>query len=102
MREDLATWQETIKRSSHQLLLTAQEILDRNLEPNVIRSGIDVEIEVAGPGILNQHRTIECPIRMIMAISIPERPRPHNDADWSPCRRIRSSSKVSAGSCWRS
>lgn len=67
---DLATWQKTIKGTSRQVLLSAQQILDLNLELDVLRSGIDLEIDVVGPGILDRYRKIDCPIRMIMATSM--------------------------------
>lgn len=67
---DLATWQQTIRGTSRQVLLTAREILDLNLELDVLRSGIDLDIDVVGPGILERYRKIDCPIRMIMANSM--------------------------------
>ncbi|MFI6775729.1 alpha/beta fold hydrolase [Nocardia sp. NPDC050412] len=59
MWEDFATRQEATKGSSRQVSLTAQDILDLNLELDVIRSGI-----------LDQYRKIECPISMVMSTSM--------------------------------
>ncbi|WP_433664049.1 alpha/beta fold hydrolase [Nocardia sp. CA-128927] len=70
MWEDLATWQQTIKGTPRQVLLTAQEILDLNLELDVLRSGIDLEIDVVGSGILDQYRKIDRPIHLIMSTSM--------------------------------
>ncbi|WP_378740540.1 alpha/beta fold hydrolase [Nocardia brasiliensis] len=70
MWENLATWQETMRGTSHQVLLTPQQILDLNLELDVIRSGIDLEIDVVGSGIIERYRKIDCPIRMIMATTM--------------------------------
>lgn len=68
--ENLATAQETLRGTPRQVLLTAQEILDLNLELDVIRSGIDLGIDVVGPGILDRYRTIDLPIRAIMSTSM--------------------------------
>lgn len=61
MADDLATRQEAelAKGTAHQVLLTAQNILDLNLEIDVVRSAI-----------LDQYRRIDHPIRMIMSTSI--------------------------------
>ncbi|MFI6170685.1 alpha/beta fold hydrolase [Nocardia sp. NPDC051052] len=67
---DLAAWQESISGTARQVLLTAQEILDLNLELDVLRSGIDLDIDVVGPGILDRYRKLDCPIRMVMATSM--------------------------------
>ncbi|WP_199856647.1 alpha/beta hydrolase [Nocardia suismassiliense] len=68
--EYVATRQETIKGTPHQVLLTAQQILDLNLELDVIRSGIDLEIDVVGAGILDLYRKIDRPIHLIMATAM--------------------------------
>lgn len=57
--EDLAAWLETVEGTARQVLLTAQEILDLNLELDVIRSGI-----------LDRYRRIDRPIRVIMSTSM--------------------------------
>ncbi|MFI6044143.1 alpha/beta fold hydrolase [Nocardia sp. NPDC051321] len=67
---DLAAWQRSISGTPRQVLLSAQEILDLNLELDVLRSGIDLDIDVVGPGILDRYRKIDRPIRMIMATSM--------------------------------
>ncbi|CAM4475919.1 alpha/beta fold hydrolase [Nocardia ninae] len=68
--EYVVTQQETIKGTPSQVLLNAQQILDLNLELDVIRSGIDLEIDVVGAGILNLYRKIDCPIHLIMATAM--------------------------------
>jgi pimeloyl-ACP methyl ester carboxylesterase len=57
--EDMATQQEAKRGTARQVLLTAQEILDLNLEIEVIRSGI-----------LDRYRKIDRPITMIMSTSM--------------------------------
>ncbi|TMR94521.1 alpha/beta fold hydrolase [Nonomuraea basaltis] len=59
MWEDLATQQEAERGTARQVLLTAQEILDLNLEIDVIRSEI-----------LDRYRKIDRPISMIMSTSM--------------------------------
>jgi pimeloyl-ACP methyl ester carboxylesterase len=59
MWEGLAAQQEAERGTARQVLLTAQEILDLNLEIDVIRSGI-----------LDRYRKIDRPIRMIMSTSM--------------------------------
>ncbi|WP_031162188.1 alpha/beta fold hydrolase [Streptosporangium roseum] len=59
MWEDMATQQEAKRGTASQVLLTAQEILDLNLEIDVIRSGI-----------LDRYRKIDRPITMIMSTSM--------------------------------
>jgi pimeloyl-ACP methyl ester carboxylesterase len=61
MADDLATRQEAqrAKGTAHQVLLTARNILDLNLEIDAVRSII-----------LDQYRKIDHPIRMIMSTSI--------------------------------
>ncbi len=61
MAHDLATQQaaERVKRTAHQVSLTAQNIFDLNLEIDVVRSAI-----------LDQYRRIDHPITMIMSTSI--------------------------------
>ncbi|MEU9591654.1 alpha/beta fold hydrolase [Streptomyces sp. NPDC048219] len=61
MANDLATRRESApaQGTAHQVLLTAQDILDLNLEIDVVRSAI-----------LDQYRKIDHPIRMIMSASI--------------------------------
>ncbi|WP_410872792.1 alpha/beta fold hydrolase [Nocardia sp. A7] len=68
--ENLATHLETVRGTARQVLLTGQEILDLNLELDVIRSGITVEIDVVGSGIIDRYRTIDHPVRMIMSTSM--------------------------------
>ena len=68
--ENLTTLHEAMKGTRHQVLLTAQEILDLNLELDAMRSEISLEIDVVGPGILDQFRPIDRPIRMIMSTSM--------------------------------
>ncbi|GAA5107719.1 alpha/beta fold hydrolase [Nocardia iowensis] len=70
MWENLATWQETVRGTPRQVLLTPQQILDLNLELDVIRSGIDLEIDVVGSGIIDRYRKIDCPIRLIVATTM--------------------------------
>ncbi|WP_330455517.1 alpha/beta hydrolase [Streptomyces sp. NBC_00820] len=61
MADDLATRQEAdrAKGTAHQVLLTAQDILDLNLEIDVVRSAI-----------LDRYRKFDHPICMIMSTSI--------------------------------
>ncbi|MFI9605496.1 alpha/beta fold hydrolase [Streptomyces sp. NPDC052043] len=61
MADDLATRQEAgrAKGTAHQVLVTAQNILDLNLEIDVVRSAI-----------LDRYRKIDHPICMIMSTSI--------------------------------
>lgn len=59
MWEDQAASQEAAKGTARQVLLTAPEILDLNLEVDVVRSGI-----------LDRYRMIDCPISMIMSTSM--------------------------------
>ncbi|WP_245722001.1 alpha/beta fold hydrolase [Nocardia crassostreae] len=70
MWENLAIWQRTVAGTPRQVSLTAREILDLNLELDVIRSGIDLDIDIAGPGIIERYRMIDCPIHMIMSASM--------------------------------
>lgn len=61
MAEDPATRREIeqAKGTARQVLLTAQDVLDLQLEMDVVRSGI-----------LDRYRRIDCPIHMIMSTSI--------------------------------
>jgi len=59
MTEDLATRHEAARGTARQVLLTAQEILDLNVEIDVLRSGI-----------LDRYRKIDRPISMIMSTSM--------------------------------
>ncbi|MFI7705136.1 alpha/beta fold hydrolase [Nonomuraea sp. NPDC049480] len=59
MWEDLATQQEAGRGTARQVLLTAQEILDLNVEIDVVRSRI-----------LDRYRKIDCPISMIVSTSM--------------------------------
>ncbi|GLY77853.1 alpha/beta fold hydrolase [Actinoallomurus iriomotensis] len=59
MWEDMATQQEAERGTARQVLLTAQEILDLNVEIDAVRSGI-----------LDRYRKIDRPISMIMSISM--------------------------------
>ncbi len=59
MWEDLATRHEAERGTARQVLLTAQDILDLNLEIDVLRSGI-----------LDRYRKIDRPISMIMSTSM--------------------------------
>ncbi|WP_228824562.1 alpha/beta fold hydrolase [Nocardia blacklockiae] len=67
MWEDLALRNRTAVGTPRQVLLTAREILDLNLELDVLRSGIDRERGTTGPGILDRYREIQGPITMIMS-----------------------------------
>ncbi|MFE9581247.1 alpha/beta fold hydrolase [Nocardia sp. NPDC006044] len=64
------TEQTAARGTPSQMLLTAAEILDLNLELDVLRSGLDLELDVAGPGILDRYRAIDCPILLIRATSM--------------------------------
>ncbi|MEV6560227.1 alpha/beta hydrolase [Nocardia sp. NPDC051756] len=64
------TTQMTKRGTPSQVLLTAPEILALNLELDVLRSGIDLDIDVVGPGILDRYRKIDCPIHLIQAASM--------------------------------
>ncbi|WP_194836672.1 alpha/beta hydrolase [Nocardia sp. XZ_19_369] len=68
--EYVVTRQEAIKGTPRQVLLTAQQILDLNLELDVIRSGIDIDIDVVGTGILDRYRNLDRPIHLIMATAM--------------------------------
>ncbi|MEV6325946.1 alpha/beta hydrolase [Nocardia sp. NPDC051787] len=59
MLDGLATWPEGAEGTPHQVVLTAQEMLDLNLEVDVVRSAI-----------LDRYRKIACPISMIMSTSM--------------------------------
>lgn len=59
MWEDLATQQEAGRGTARQVLLTAQEVLDLNVEIDVVRSRI-----------LDRYRKIDCPISMIVSTSM--------------------------------
>ncbi|MBB4936514.1 pimeloyl-ACP methyl ester carboxylesterase [Streptosporangium album] len=59
MWEDLATQQEAERGTARRVLLTAQEILDLNVEVDVVRSEI-----------LDRYRKIDRPISMIMSTSM--------------------------------
>ncbi|MEU6741407.1 alpha/beta fold hydrolase [Streptosporangium sandarakinum] len=75
MWEDLATQQEAERGTARQVLLSAQEILDLNLEIDVIRSEI-----------LDRYRNIDRPISMIMSTSMAgdssEGPAPRFNQNW--------------------
>ncbi len=59
MWKALATQQETMRGTTRQVLLTAQEILDLNVEIDVVRSGI-----------LDRYRKIDRPISIVMSTSM--------------------------------
>ncbi|WP_067872712.1 alpha/beta fold hydrolase [Nocardia vermiculata] len=59
MAEDLAAANEDARDTPHQVLLSAQEILDLNLEVDIVRSAI-----------LDRYRKIDCPISMIMSTAM--------------------------------
>ncbi|WP_231403841.1 alpha/beta fold hydrolase [Actinomadura viridis] len=59
MWEEMATQQEAERGTARQVLLTAQEILDLNVEIDVVRSGI-----------LDRYRKVDRPISMIMSTSM--------------------------------
>lgn len=59
MWEDMATAQEAERGTARQVLLTAQEILDLNVEIDAVRAGI-----------LDRYRKIDRPISMIMSTSM--------------------------------
>ncbi|MEV3920433.1 alpha/beta fold hydrolase [Actinomadura coerulea] len=59
MWEDMATAQQAARGTARQVLLTAQEILDLNVEIDVVRSEI-----------LDRYRKIDLPISMIMSTSM--------------------------------
>lgn len=61
---------ETAEDTARQVLLTGRQILDLNLELDVLRSGIDLELDVVGAGILDRYRRIDRPIHMIMSTSM--------------------------------
>ncbi|SDI18296.1 alpha/beta hydrolase fold [Sinosporangium album] len=75
MWEDLATRLEAERGTERQVLLTAQEILELNVEIDVVRSGI-----------LGRYRKIDQPIRMIMSRSMAgdsgERPALRFNRNW--------------------
>ncbi|GAA5049979.1 hypothetical protein GCM10023318_19630 [Nocardia callitridis] len=66
----LGQWRDSLLGTAKQVLLTPRQILDLNLELDVIRSGIDLDIDVVGPGILEQYRRIDCPVQLIMSTSM--------------------------------
>ncbi|TDB78367.1 alpha/beta fold hydrolase [Micromonospora sp. KC723] len=59
MWEDLTMQQEAVRGTARQVLLTAEEILDLNIEIDAVRSGI-----------LDRYRKIDQPISMIMSTSM--------------------------------
>ncbi|WP_058854971.1 alpha/beta fold hydrolase [Nocardia jinanensis] len=59
MFDGLAAWTKGLEGTSRQVMLTAQEILDLNLEVDVVRSAI-----------LGRYRKIDCPISVIMSTSM--------------------------------
>ncbi len=75
MWEDQAAQQEAMRGSARQVLLTAQEIADRNVEIDTVRSEI-----------LDQYSTIDCRISMIMSTSMAgegdEGPTQHFNQIW--------------------
>ncbi|WP_406314802.1 alpha/beta hydrolase [Streptosporangium sp. NBC_01639] len=75
MWEDMATQQQAERGTARQVLLTAQEILDLNLELDVIRSEI-----------LDRYRKVDRPISMIMSTSMAgdsgEGPAPRFNQNW--------------------
>ncbi|MFI6517748.1 alpha/beta fold hydrolase [Spirillospora sp. NPDC050679] len=75
MWEDMATQQEAERGTARQVLLTAQEILDLNVEIDAVRSGI-----------LDRYRKIDRPISMIMSTSMAgdggEGPAPRLNRNW--------------------
>ncbi|WP_460726573.1 alpha/beta fold hydrolase [Nocardia heshunensis] len=68
--ENQATLRESVAGTPRQVLLDARQILELNLELDVLRSGLELDLDVAGPGILDLYRRIDCPISMIMAASM--------------------------------
>lgn len=75
MWEDMAMRQEAERGTARQVLLTAQEILDLNIEIDAIRSGI-----------LDRYRKVDRPISMIMSTSMAgdsgEGPAPRLNRNW--------------------
>ncbi|MGI5243315.1 alpha/beta fold hydrolase [Dactylosporangium sp. CA-139066] len=73
--EELATQQESLRDTARQVLLTAQEIFDLNVEVDVVRSGI-----------LDRYRRTDRPISMIMSTSMAgdsgEGPAPLLNQNW--------------------
>ncbi|MFF3226843.1 alpha/beta fold hydrolase [Nocardia suismassiliense] len=67
---DVVAWHKTRAGTPRQVLLTAEQILDLNLELDVIRSGIDLDIDVVSTGILDRYRTIDRPIHLLMATAM--------------------------------
>lgn len=59
MWENFVLWQETVTNPTHRVRLSAQQILDLNIELDALRLGI-----------LERYREIDCPVRMIMATSM--------------------------------
>lgn len=59
MFDSLATWAQSLEGTPRQVVLTAQETLDLNLEVDVVRSAI-----------LDRYRKIDAPISMIMSTSM--------------------------------
>lgn len=57
--ENFVHWQETVTDPSHRVRLSAQQILELNVELDALRLGI-----------LERYREIDCPVRMIMATSM--------------------------------
>jgi pimeloyl-ACP methyl ester carboxylesterase len=57
--ENFVQWQETVTNHRHQVRLSAQQILDLNIELDGLRHGI-----------LERYREIDCAVRMIMATSM--------------------------------
>lgn len=75
MWEEMATQQGSLRDTARQVLLTAQEIFDLNVEVDVVRSGI-----------LDRYRKIDRPISMIMSTSMAgdsgEEPAPRLNQNW--------------------
>ncbi|MEV6071099.1 alpha/beta hydrolase [Nocardia sp. NPDC052001] len=70
MWEDSTSSRQAGMSARGRVVLSAQEIVDLNLELDALRSGIDTRNNVIGPGILDRYHAIECPIHLIMATSM--------------------------------
>ncbi|WP_306360474.1 alpha/beta fold hydrolase [Nocardia sp. CC227C] len=68
--ESVARERQLVADPARRVVLTAQEILELNLEVDRMRSGIDLDTAVAGSGIIDRYRSIGCPISMIMSTSM--------------------------------
>ncbi|WP_239003872.1 alpha/beta fold hydrolase [Nocardia panacis] len=66
--EFLELWESS--STSGRVGLSGRQILELNLELDVLRSGIDLDIDVVGPGLIDRYRRIDIPISMIMSTSM--------------------------------